>query len=309
MAWSIATFYLFKDLGQTSFQEPERAKEAILAKAKELGACGLWIVAQEGINTTFSCPDEARMAEFKAWFEAQLGETLDFKDSVSERPPFKESVVKIRSEIVTLGRPDIRPRDRQTHLSPKEWEEAIRQGAKVVDTRNTYETRIGSFKQALVPAIEEFTEFPEAFDQLGIDKEEKVLIFCTGGIRCEKAAVELNQRGYKNVFQLDGGILRYFEETQGELWDGECFVFDDRVAVDKNLQPTSKYTLCALCGNPADEKITCVECGTEALICPDCLPPEDPVCSKNCRYHFHRKKARAQKQSPQTELEAPAKSS
>jgi UPF0176 protein len=157
--------------------------------------------------------------------------------------------------------------------------------AVILDTRNDYEVEIGKFRGARDFALKEFSDFPRAVAESGIAKDAPVLMYCTGGIRCEKAILEMNAQGYKNVHQLDGGILNYLEKFPDQGFDGECFVFDYRVAVDQKLQPTQKYKLCPHCGQPADKPISCAKCGTEAVICRHCTGQSAVTCSKNCAHH------------------------
>ncbi len=161
----------------------------------------------------------------------------------------------------------------------------------MLDTRNRYETEIGQFKGAVIPPIDTFREFPAYLQQSQFDKSKPFLIYCTGGIRCEKAALEMKRQGFDKVYQLDGGILRYFETSQAKAWEGECFVFDYRVAVDKQLQPTSNYKFCPHCGQPGKEHIACTRCDTPAQVCHHCLAREAAraSCSKNCAYHLRLK--------------------
>jgi UPF0176 protein len=259
-------------------------------KAEALGIEGLLILGPEGINSTCSAASEARLAEFKNWIKVRFDcPAIRFKDSKSDRAPFRRYKVKIRDEICTTGIPGlVPPEGKNRHLTPEEWDEVIRneKDAILIDTRNWYEYRIGTFKGALNPNIEKFTDFPDYIEQQGIRKEQKMLIFCTGGIRCEKGILDLEKSGYSNVYQLEGGILNYLEKRPEGLFEGECFVFDQRVAVDRDLAPTKRYSLCPHCGQPGEQVLTCVRCDHEARICPECLPHpvRGKTCSKNCAH-------------------------
>ncbi|MBX3040371.1 MAG: hypothetical protein KF789_06640 [Bdellovibrionaceae bacterium] len=278
--WFLTSFYLF-----TPLRDPKTTKAEILARWEPEGIRALVILSNEGLNGTIAAPSAESRQQFQAWMTETFG-TMEFKDSESTgKSPFRKFTIKLRPEIVTLGRPDLKPTGPHRHLSATEWEKAIESGAILLDTRNLYESKIGTFKGALIPPIDRFEEFPAAVDQMNIPKDQQILIFCTGGIRCEKAILAMEERGYQNVSQLDGGILKYFEDTKGDKWDGECFVFDYRVAVKKDLTPSERYTLCPLCGDPAEHPATCVQCGTEKPLCEACAAEPAPVCSKNCRYH------------------------
>lgn len=256
-----------------------------------MGLKGLLIFATEGLNGTISGKQEA-IDSYLEW----VRELLDFpsisrKYSESENWPFHKFKVRIREEIVTLGKPEVQPLPPKspTHLSPEEWERVMSEekDVLVLDTRNWYETRIGKFKGALDPNLEEFSEFPDYLTKAEIPKEKKILIYCTGGIRCEKAIVEMHNHGFHNVFQLDGGILNYLARFPNRNFEGECFVFDNRLAIDQNLKPTTSYKMCPHCGQPADQPLTCLRCDTETVICPNCVKePHRHTCSKNCAHHY-----------------------
>jgi UPF0176 protein len=158
----------------------------------------------------------------------------------------------------------------------------------MIDTRNWYEYKIGTFQGALNPDIEKFTDFPEYIEKQGISKDKKMLIFCTGGIRCEKGILELQQQGYEKVYQLEGGILNYLAQYPRDEFKGECFVFDHRVAVDQNLSPSKNYVLCPHCGQPGDTSIVCKRCDHEDKICESCaqLTYKKETCSKNCAHQW-----------------------
>jgi len=241
----------------------------------------------EGVNATVSGTASA-IAECKRAVEQWLRLTdLTFKDSLGSKHPFQVFKVKIKQEIVTLGQPGLVPASpRNHHLSPAEWHAALSApDTTVIDTRNGYEVEIGKFRSAIDFAIDEFSEFPERLARAGLNKEKPVLIYCTGGIRCEKAIVHMHEEGYTNVSQLDGGILNYLKEYPEGEFLGECFVFDYRVAVDAHLEPTQQYQLCPHCGQAAKTKITCMQCSREEVICTSCHSEGQRTCSKNCAHH------------------------
>ncbi|KHD87312.1 MAG: hypothetical protein OM95_14925 [Bdellovibrio sp. ArHS] len=283
----VTTFYKFLKLSDV----PAIQKD-LENKAEELNVKGLIILGAEGFNSTVSADS---LASFEAWkqfirdyFNAPQ---LFFKDSESHKAPFRRFKVKIREEIVTTGIPEMMPPEgKNHHLSPAEWNKVLKEEKDfvMIDTRNWYEYKIGTFKGALNPDIEKFTDFPEYIEEQGIPKDKKMLIFCTGGIRCEKGILELQKQGYDNVFQLEGGIINYMKEYPNDQFEGECFVFDHRVALDQNLQPSEKYGLCPHCGQPSEVKIECKRCDSEELICVDCAELEfkKDTCSKNCAHQY-----------------------
>ncbi len=287
----ISTFYHF-----TRIDDPEALKNELKAKAQDWEISGLIIIGHEGFNTTSSSPSREALEKWMNYLKTKFAlPNLNNKDSVSDKPPFLRFSVKIRPEIVTTGRTDLVLESHQVganrHLSPRDWDRVMkeeRESIVIVDTRNWYEYNLGTFKGALNPNIEKFTEFPAYFESQKISKDQKILIFCTGGIRCEKGILELQEKGYANVYQLDGGILRYLEEKPNEEFTGECFVFDNRVAVTQELKPSTIYKLCPHCGQPAAIKKDCVRCDEEFQICEKCseLPIKKDTCSKNCTHQW-----------------------
>lgn len=283
----VTTFYSFLIL-----PDPPAVQKDLEQKAEELNVKGLVIIGTEGFNSTCAAPS---MESFLAWkqFVREYFKlpNLFFKDSESHKAPFRRFKVKIREEIVTTGIPEMMPpQGKNRHLTPEEWNRVLKEetGFVMIDTRNWYEYKIGTFKGALNPDIEKFTDFPEYIEQQGVSKEQKMLIFCTGGIRCEKGILELQKQGYENVYQLEGGIINYMKEFPNDQFEGECFVFDHRVSLDQDLKPSNKYGLCPHCGQPSETKITCKRCDSEELICIDCAELEfkKDTCSKNCAHQY-----------------------
>lgn len=278
----ISTFYQFLPLSQSQVENVKTSLESIAAAH---AVRGLVLVGSEGINSTISGSAEGVLAiksEVVTHFPGIL-----FKDSESKKHPFLVFKVKIKNEIVTLGKPELRPASPiNNHLPPQQWHEAMQDPDTIVlDTRNDYEVEIGKFKKAIDFKLEEFNEFPERLRESGISKDKRVLIYCTGGIRCEKAILEMQHQGYNKVFQLEGGILNYLKEMPNQDFDGECFVFDYRVAVDQELQPTKNFRLCPHCGQPANLPVNCTQCGRGEVICKRCADDQVTTCSKNCAYH------------------------
>lgn len=284
----ISTFYKFqKD------SNPENTKSFLESLAEKVNARGLIIIGPEGFNATICTKTTESFESFKQGVRDYFHTPeLFFKDSESSVCPFRRFKVKIRSEIVTLGDTTLVPYDmdgKNHHLSPAEWNDVMKNEDPVlIDTRNWYETKIGTFKGALNPMTDQFTEFPKYLESNNIPKDKKVLIFCTGGIRCEKGILEVQKQGYENVYQLHGGILNYLKEFPEDQFEGECFVFDHRVAVNQQMQPSSQYRLCPHCGQPGKTRIECKRCNSVELICEDCaeLSFKQVTCSKNCAHHY-----------------------
>lgn len=240
-----------------------------------VGARGTVLLAREGLNGTICGSQEAieKILDFLAADE-RLGK-IDHKLSYSEKTPFKRLKVKLKKEIVTLGVADIDPAySVGTYVKPSEWNDLISDPDVVlIDTRNNYEYEIGSFKGAINPNTESFREFPDyTKENLEQYRDKKVAMFCTGGIRCEKSTAYLKSQGFDEVYHLHGGILKYLEEVdeKDSLWDGECFVFDDRVAVKHNLE-RGQYDQCHACRYPITDVDKLHEHYEKGVSCPRCF--------------------------------------
>lgn len=238
--YQIITFYEFKDLAAVAPLVDIR--DALRARMKENNVKGTIILSDEGYNSTVAGAPDA-IAVFVREAERILETRLKFKSSFNDVMPFRRVDVKIKPEIVTLKRPVDISLGTGTHVDPKDWNALISDpDVLVLDTRNHYEFRSGTFRNAIDPNTKKFSDLPSfVAANLDPEKHKKVAMFCTGGIRCEKFAPYLVGLGFENVYQLEGGILKYLEETRAEesLWVGECFVFDDRVTVDQRLKKGS----------------------------------------------------------------------
>ncbi len=279
---SITASYVFATLDASGLPAFRRDLQAFGAAR---GLRGLVLLATEGLNATV-CGEPAMIAAWKELLRGRFGDVA-FKDSEAPEPVFRRWSVKIKPEIVGIKDERIRPAGRHRHLSPEQWNAMlVREDVVVVDTRNDYEVAIGRFRGAIDPGIRRFSDFPAAAEAI-VPKDKKVMIYCTGGIRCEKAIYALEERGYRDVYQLDGGILAYLEKFPDGAFDGECFVFDHRVAVDGHLRPSARYALCPHCGDPAAVAIECA-CGAQAKICDACHDAAGRrTCSKRCANERH----------------------
>lgn len=255
--FTVLLYYKYVDI-----DDPDRFAGEHLEFCRTLDLKGRIIVAAEGINGTVG-GTEAATEEYKRWAANHpLFHDMDFKAGESRVPPFKRLSVKARREIVTLGlERDLDPRTQGApHLSPAEWKQAIEEeGVVLFDVRNAYESGVGRFKGAIAPPIDHFRELPEALGRYGHLKEKKVLLYCTGGIRCEKASALFCEKGFRDVSQLAGGILNYAREFGDEHWEGDCFVFDERVMVgigDSMKKPPAGR--CAHTGRPTRNVINCL---------------------------------------------------
>lgn len=276
MPWHITSFYQFTPQSSTEIAARKAQFEAGLG-----GMVGQILLAPEGINGTV-----AGTAEQVEAFKDLVGRDVRYKDSVSDAAPFRHARVDVRKEIVTMKRPDLAPDiEENGHLTAEEWHRMLTSGEPhvLVDTRNRYETKIGTFRGAIDPEIDHFSQWGAFADSAGLDPETPVMIFCTGGIRCEKVMLDLRARGLEKVYQLRDGILGYLAEYPDGEFEGECFVFDERVAVDGWLRPSERYRLCPGCGNPEDHRTPCPSCGEASAVCADCRPTWGDFCSKACR--------------------------
>ena len=257
-----------------TLEQPDQLRQPLLDFLNEQDIRGTLILANEGINGTVSGSREAIDALY-AWFgDHPPLDKVSYKESFFNEQPFYRTKVKLKREIVTMGVEGIDPRRAVgTYVKPKDWNDLISDPEVVlIDTRNDYEVDIGTFKGAVNPVTDTFREFPEYVKtHLDPSKHKKVAMFCTGGIRCEKSTAFLKEQGFDEVFHLEGGILKYLEEVPAEnsMWDGECFVFDNRVSVGHGLEP-GDYQLCHACRRPLSAEDRQHEQFEEGLSCHHC---------------------------------------
>ena len=267
----VASFYRFLDL-----EHPKTLGAELQALCCENGLLGTILVAEEGVNGTLAGSAEA-IESVLEW----LGKALALEEPIEARwtdaaeAPFRRLRVRLKKEIVTLGRADIKPQKLTgKHISPRDWNELIDDpDTLVIDTRNEYEVEVGTFPNAIDLGTDSFRQFPDFAEKLAkADKNRPLAMFCTGGIRCEKAAALMLELGFKDVNQLQGGILNYLEQVGGEdnRWDGECFVFDSRVAVDRDLAEGG-YVQCHACRRPLSSEDLESPDYREGVSCPRCI--------------------------------------
>ncbi len=265
----VAALYRF-----TTLNDYEALRQPLLDFCLAHDIKGTLLLAAEGINGTVAGTRESidRLLDYLRSDE-RLAD-LDHKESFYEQSPFYRMKVKLKKEIVTMGVEGIDPNEVVgTYVKPEDWNELISDpDVTLVDTRNYYEVAIGTFKGAQDPKTTNFREFPDyVADHLDPQKNKKVAMFCTGGIRCEKSTAFLKEQGFEEVYHLQGGILKYLEEVPKEesLWEGECFVFDNRVAVDHDLEKGS-YDQCHGCRHPITEADKKSEKYLLGVACPRC---------------------------------------
>lgn len=273
---SVAALYRF-----TRFENCEDLCAKLQSLCEEQGIRGTLLLASEGVNGTIAGAHD-RIAHVVGRIRALPDcAELDVKLSTAASMPFERMKVRVKAEIVTMGEPGIDPRAAAgTYVAPQDWNALIADpDTIVIDTRNDYEVAIGSFERAIDPATRSFREFPGWFrdkreELLGTGRQPRVAMFCTGGIRCEKSTAFLKEEGVDEVYHLKGGILAYLETVPeaDSLWHGECYVFDQRVAIGHGLAPGS-HEACLACGRPVsaqdramplyEAEVSCAACHTE----------------------------------------------
>ena len=252
---------------------------------------GTLLLAKEGINGTIA-GDRKGIDSLLAWLRSDPRfADLETKESYEQEMPFYRSKVKLKKEIVTMGIDGIDPKKIVgTYVKPQDWNELISDPeVLLIDTRNDYEVNIGAFKGAINPNTETFREFPDYVkSQLDPNKHKKVAMYCTGGIRCEKSTAFLKEQGFEDVYHLQGGVLKYLEDIPVEqsLWQGECFVFDNRVAVNHAMEK-GQYDQCFACRYPITEKDKESEQYQAGVSCPNCF---DKVSEKQLQRFQEREK-------------------
>ena len=295
----VAALYHFVSLD--NYQE---LRQPLLKQMLKNNVKGTLLIAQEGINGTVA-GSQSSIDLLIDWIRAdERLKDLRCKFSYDEEMPFYRSRVKLKKEIVTMGVEGIDPnRAVGTYVKPADWNALISDPeVTLVDTRNTYESAIGSFKQAIKPNTESFREFPQyVADKLDPGKHRKVAMFCTGGIRCEKSTAYLKQQGFEEVYHLQGGILKYLEEVpeSESLWQGECFVFDNRVSVNHALEKGS-YDQCHACRLPITENDKLSEKYQQGVSCAACF--DSKTDNQRKRFVEREKQVRLARQRGETHI-------
>ena len=302
----VAAFYAF-----TPMTTPQRESllEDLPTLARESGVLGSVLIAEEGVNGTISGPDSGVESLLKRLRqELTLGhgqfERLEVKRSWADKPVFRRFKARRKKEIVTMGVAGVNPRGCVgTYVDPQDWNALVDDpDTVVIDTRNSYETAIGTFDGALDPGTESFREFPEWAERtlrplLEEQGSRRIAMFCTGGIRCEKASSFLQQNGFGEVHHLRGGILKYLEQVPEaeSRWRGECFVFDQRVALTHQLEP-GEHSLCHACGMPLSAEQRALPTylkGVQCLHCVDRFSDADRARFQMRQSQFERPPAKA----------------
>jgi len=267
----VATLYKFVEINNLL-----SLQDNLYNICEENNIMGTILIADEGINGTISGKNNEIKETISSLTSDDRFSNIEIKYSSTDKQPFHRMKVRLKKEIVTIGLPEINPNKKVgRYVKPEDWNELISDpNVVVIDTRNKYETKIGSFQNALDPETSSFREFPDWVKKFKNSKEnsnKKIAMFCTGGIRCEKASSLMKEEGFEDVYHLQGGILKYLEtiDKENSLWNGECFVFDQRVCLTDELEVGS-YKMCFACRMPITEEEMQNEKYIEGISCIYC---------------------------------------
>lgn len=277
----------------STIEEPERFCKEHKKFCKEIGLKGRIYISEEGINGTAAGTKE-QVEAYKEFVWSLPGfEKTEFKTEEEEYIPFAKLICKTREEIVSLHLEGVDPKNGGNHLSPAEWRTVMESGEDyvMIDVRNNYESKVGHFKGAITPDLENFYDFPQWLEEADIPKDKKVLMYCTGGIRCEKFSVLMKDQGWDDVNQLHGGILTYAKEEGGKHFDGKCFVFDDRLIVPVDPSKLEPIAHCEITGKPADTYVNCanMECNKLFVCSEEGAHLMEGCCSEECKKSEYRR--------------------
>lgn len=286
--YEVILYYYFNTI-----ENPEQFAKQHKQYCKDLGIKGRIYISSEGINGTAAGTPE-QMKKYKTDLRAIPGfENTEFKTDESDYIPFSKLICKTREEIVSLHMDGVDPKDGGNHLSPAEWKNVMETNDDyvMIDVRNNYESKIGHFKGAIKPDVDNFFDFPQWLEKAEIPKDKKVLMYCTGGIRCEKFSVLMKEQGWDDVNQLHGGILRYAKEEEGKHFEGKCFVFDDRLVVPVNPKDLAPIANCEITGKPADTYVNCanMECNKLFVCSEEGAHIMEGCCSEECKQSEYRR--------------------
>jgi UPF0176 protein len=273
----------------TPIEDPEAFRIQHHQYCADLGLRGRIVIAAEGINGTVSglapaC--ETYMQHLKA--DPRFSQ-VDFKVDQHPQHAFQKLNVRVKPEIVHADLPHIKPHERTgQYVSPQELERIqAEENVILLDVRSNYEHQVGRFKNAITLDINHFREFKEQLPQLAPYKDKKIITYCTGGIKCEKASAYLLEQGFQNVYQLHGGIIKYGNETAGEAFEGKCYVFDNRLTTDINKKSPSTIGKCHICHTTCDRMVNCANpaCNEHVPLCTACAKRLEGACSEACQKH------------------------
>ena len=288
--YKVISFYKYVDI-----ENPESISKEHLNWCLENGIKGKVYLAKEGINGSVFGDDEST-DKFKTYLKSyKIFEDIWFKETQTDEIAFNKMFVRVKSEIVNSGLTTTKLENTAPKLTPEQllkfYEE--KKDFLIIDTRNWYESKIGRFKNALTSQITHFREWPKVVETLSEYKDKTIVTYCTGGIRCEKASAYLREQGFKDVYQINGGILNYIQQFSDTYWEGGMFVFDDRKVYEPNTKEELKYTAkCHFCGKPTAYHINChnQNCDKIIVCCHNCKVENDYCCSDECRASENKRK-------------------
>ena len=301
--FKVAALYKFSEI-----DNPLEIQISLKKTLKELSIYGTILVGSEGINGTIAAEEKENLNRALIYLRGLKGfEDLDIKFSDSKKNPFIRLKIKLKDEIVTIGDKSIDPEKTVgIYVKPEDWNSLLQEDdILLIDTRNDYEYSIGTFRDSINPKTKKFRDFPKWLKEQDFTKEDKnnkkVAMFCTGGIRCEKASSLMKNEGFKKVYHLKGGVLKYFESVSKDksLWDGECFVFDDRVSVKHDLS-IGNYDMCHGCRMPITENDKKTKKYIRGVACPNCF--DQTTEEQKSRYKSRQKQMELAKQRNQKHL-------
>ena len=301
--FKVAALYKFSEI-----DNPLEIQISLKETLKELSIYGTILVGSEGINGTIAAEDQENLNRALIYLRGLKGfADLDIKFSDSKKNPFIRLKIKLKDEIVTIGDKSIDPiKIVGEYVKPEDWNSLLQEDdILLIDTRNDYEYSIGTFRDSINPKTKKFRDFPKWLKEQEFTKEDKnnkkVAMFCTGGIRCEKASSLMKNEGFKKVYHLKGGVLKYFESVSKDksLWDGECFVFDDRVSVKHDLS-IGDYDMCHGCRMPITENDKKTKKYIRGVACPNCF--DQTTEEQKSRYKSRQKQMELAKQRNQKHL-------
>jgi UPF0176 protein len=260
-------------------------KELFVSQCSAIDLLGTILISHEGLNIMLAGTQE-KIDAFSLFLKSDPRFCdIEFKVSYSDSVPFERMRIRIKPEIISMGVDSAQPLDGLgQHIKPSDLKQWLddKKDFTLLDTRNGYELDFGGFDEAVDPVIDTFREFPAAVDALDASLKEKPLVmFCTGGVRCEKASLLMEEKGFKDVYQLEGGILKYFEECGGAHWHGDCFVFDERIALTPELKETGA-TQCRVCNAPVTAEETQLESYKPQISCPYCINGQSQGRVRRC---------------------------
>ena len=301
--FKVAALYKFSEI-----DNPLEIQISLKKALKELSIYGTILVGSEGINGTIAAEDKENLNKALIYLRGLKGfADLDIKFSDSKKNPFIRLKIKLKDEIVTIGDKSVDPiKTAGEYVKPEDWNSLLQEDdILLIDTRNDYEYSIGTFRDSINPKTKKFRDFPKWLKEQDFTKEDKnnkkVAMFCTGGIRCEKASSLMKNEGFKKVYHLKGGVLKYFESVSKDksLWDGECFVFDDRVSVKHDLS-IGDYDMCHGCRMPITENDKKTKKYIRGVACPNCF--DQTTEEQKSRYKSRQKQMELAKQRNQKHL-------